>query len=139
MGVQVVVVTAGLDASPLVLECGWSLHLETLRSRRDVECWCARVAWACVVCGWSAQATIFTVRRYARATTSLCLCVPACLWQIPAHKVKLVVGPGGEKIKWIQRKSKCRIQVGGARAVCVCVGAGLGVVAAPSKWVIAGY
>ncbi|GAB4819937.1 hypothetical protein N2152v2_006983 [Parachlorella kessleri] len=31
--------------------------------------------------------------------------------QIPAHKVKLVVGAGGEKIKWIQRKSKCRIQV----------------------------
>lgn len=31
--------------------------------------------------------------------------------QIPSHKVKLVVGPGGEKIKWIQKKSKCRIQV----------------------------
>ena len=31
--------------------------------------------------------------------------------QIPAHKVKLVVGAGGDKIKWIQRKSKCRIQV----------------------------
>ena len=31
--------------------------------------------------------------------------------QVPAHKVKLFVGPGGEKIKWIQRKSKCRVQV----------------------------
>jgi hypothetical protein len=31
--------------------------------------------------------------------------------QIPAHKVKLVVGAGGEKIKFIQKKSKCRIQV----------------------------
>jgi polyribonucleotide nucleotidyltransferase len=32
--------------------------------------------------------------------------------QIPAHKIKLMVGPGGEKIKFIQRKTKCRIQVG---------------------------
>ena len=32
--------------------------------------------------------------------------------QIPAHKVKLVVGAGGEKIKFIQKKTKCRIQVG---------------------------
>lgn len=31
--------------------------------------------------------------------------------QVPEHKVKLVVGPGGEKIKHIQRKSKCRLQV----------------------------
>ncbi len=31
--------------------------------------------------------------------------------QVPAHKVKLFVGAGGEKIKWIQRKSKCRVQV----------------------------
>ncbi|GIL78746.1 hypothetical protein Vretimale_355 [Volvox reticuliferus] len=31
--------------------------------------------------------------------------------QIPANKVKLMIGPGGEKIKEIQRKSKCRIQV----------------------------
>ena len=31
--------------------------------------------------------------------------------QIQEHKVKLVVGPGGEKIKFIQRKSKCRLQV----------------------------
>lgn len=31
--------------------------------------------------------------------------------QVPEHKVKLIVGPGGEKIKHIQRKSKCQIQV----------------------------
>ncbi|GLI64258.1 hypothetical protein VaNZ11_007460 [Volvox africanus] len=31
--------------------------------------------------------------------------------QIPSNKVKLMIGPGGEKIKEIQRKSKCRIQV----------------------------
>ena len=35
--------------------------------------------------------------------------------QVPAHKVKLFVGAGGEKIKWIQRKSKCRVQVGTCR------------------------
>lgn len=43
-------------------------------------------------------------------------CVPVTfhlcrLSQIPAHKVKLVVGAGGEKIKFIQKKTKCRIQV----------------------------
>ena len=31
--------------------------------------------------------------------------------QVPAHKGEAVVGAGGEKIKWIQRKSKCRVQV----------------------------
>ena len=31
--------------------------------------------------------------------------------QVPEHKVKLIVGPGGEKIKYIQRKTKCQIQV----------------------------
>ncbi|KAG2430428.1 hypothetical protein HXX76_009953 [Chlamydomonas incerta] len=31
--------------------------------------------------------------------------------QIPANKVKLVIGPGGEKIKEIQKKSKARVQV----------------------------
>ena len=31
--------------------------------------------------------------------------------QVPEHKVKLIVGQGGEKIKYIQRKSKCQIQV----------------------------
>lgn len=31
--------------------------------------------------------------------------------QVPEHKVKLIVGAGGEKIKFIQRKSKCQIQV----------------------------
>ncbi len=30
---------------------------------------------------------------------------------IPEHKIKLIVGAGGDKIKHIQRKSKCRIQV----------------------------
>ncbi|PSC68285.1 Histone deacetylase 14 [Micractinium conductrix] len=30
--------------------------------------------------------------------------------QIPAHKVKLVVGAGGEKIKLIQKRAKCRLQ-----------------------------
>lgn len=29
---------------------------------------------------------------------------------IPANKLKLVIGPGGEKIKFIQRKTKARIQ-----------------------------
>lgn len=32
-------------------------------------------------------------------------------FNIPAHKVKLMIGAGGEKIKFIQRKTKCRIQV----------------------------
>ena len=36
---------------------------------------------------------------------------PDAIMQIPLNKVKLVVGPGGEKIKHIQRKSKCRLQV----------------------------
>ena len=40
------------------------------------------------------------------------LVLPPLPAQIPAHKVKLFVGAGGEKIKFIQRKSKCRIQVG---------------------------
>lgn len=31
--------------------------------------------------------------------------------KVPAHKVKLIIGAGGEKIKWIQRKSKARVQV----------------------------
>ncbi|KAK9816506.1 hypothetical protein WJX72_001240 [[Myrmecia] bisecta] len=31
--------------------------------------------------------------------------------QVPANKVKLIIGPGGEKIKFIQRKTKCRVQV----------------------------
>ena len=31
--------------------------------------------------------------------------------QLPSHKVKLIIGAGGEKIKWIQKKSKCRVQV----------------------------
>lgn len=31
--------------------------------------------------------------------------------EIPTNKVKLVIGPNGDKIKWIERKSKCHIQV----------------------------
>jgi hypothetical protein len=30
--------------------------------------------------------------------------------QIPAGKLKLVIGPGGDKIKEIQKRSRCRIQ-----------------------------
>ncbi|KAH7615996.1 hypothetical protein Ndes2526B_g09309 [Nannochloris sp. 'desiccata'] len=30
--------------------------------------------------------------------------------EIPANKLKLVIGPGGDKIKEIERRSKCRIQ-----------------------------
>jgi polyribonucleotide nucleotidyltransferase len=32
-------------------------------------------------------------------------------FEIPAHKVKLMIGAGGEKIKLIQRRTKARIQV----------------------------
>ena len=31
--------------------------------------------------------------------------------QVPTTKVKLIVGQGGETIKFIQKKSKCRLQV----------------------------
>lgn len=37
--------------------------------------------------------------------------VPDLEIQVPKHKVKLIVGAGGERIKSIQRKSKTRIQV----------------------------
>lgn len=33
--------------------------------------------------------------------------------EIPTNKVKLVIGNNGDKIKWIERKSKCHIQVCG--------------------------
>ena len=36
---------------------------------------------------------------------------PDAIVVVPHKKVKLVVGPGGEKIKHIQHKSKCRLQV----------------------------
>ena len=36
---------------------------------------------------------------------------PDAIVVVPHKKVKLVVGPGGEKIKYIQQKSKCRLQV----------------------------
>jgi len=35
---------------------------------------------------------------------------PDMVIEVPANKVKLMVGPGGERIKLIQRKSKCRVQ-----------------------------
>lgn len=35
---------------------------------------------------------------------------PDAVVHVPINKVKLVVGPGGEKIKQIQRKSKCQLQ-----------------------------
>ena len=37
---------------------------------------------------------------------------PDLVLQLPANKVKYMVGQGGDKIKYIQRKTKCRIQVG---------------------------
>lgn len=37
--------------------------------------------------------------------------VPDLEIRVPKHKVKLIVGAGGERIKSIQRKSKTRIQV----------------------------
>ena len=36
---------------------------------------------------------------------------PDAVVEINANKVKLVVGPGGERIKLIQKKSKARLQV----------------------------
>lgn len=36
---------------------------------------------------------------------------PDAVIEIPLKKVKLVVGPGGEKIKLIEKKSKARLQV----------------------------
>ena len=36
---------------------------------------------------------------------------PDLVLQIPANKVKYMVGQGGDKIKYIQRKTKCRVQV----------------------------
>lgn len=36
---------------------------------------------------------------------------PDIVLEVPLKKVKLVVGPGGERIKLIERKSKARVQV----------------------------
>lgn len=36
---------------------------------------------------------------------------PDAVMEIPLKKVKLVVGPGGEKIRLIEKKSKARLQV----------------------------
>jgi len=42
--------------------------------------------------------------------------------QVPEHKVKLIVGAGGEKIKYIQKKSKCQVQVGFCTQVLANIG-----------------
>lgn len=51
---------------------------------------------------------------------------PVLEFEVPRHKVKLMIGAGGERIKQIQRRTKTRIQVRGRpvardRAVHVCV------------------
>ena len=40
--------------------------------------------------------------------------------QLPANKVKYMVGQGGDKIKYIQRKTKCRIQVRALSECSIC-------------------
>jgi hypothetical protein len=42
---------------------------------------------------------------------------PDAVVEVPLKKVKLIVGPGGERIKLIERKSKARLQVGLCSAV----------------------
>ena len=42
---------------------------------------------------------------------------PDVVLEVPLKKVKLVVGPGGERIKVIERKSKARLQVCAARCL----------------------
>lgn len=42
---------------------------------------------------------------------------PTLEFTIPEHKVKLIIGAGGERIKQIQRKSSTRIQVRAALGV----------------------
>ena len=46
--------------------------------------------------------------------------------QLPANKVKYMVGQGGDKIKYIQRKTKCRIQVRTPWHHCCCIPCELG-------------
>lgn len=41
--------------------------------------------------------------------------------QVPENKIKLMVGAGGEKIKWIQRKSKARVQVSNQPSSNICL------------------
>jgi predicted PilT family ATPase len=36
---------------------------------------------------------------------------PTLEFEVPRHKVKLIIGAGGERIKQIQRKTRTRIQV----------------------------
>lgn len=45
---------------------------------------------------------------------------PDVVLQIPANKVKYMVGQGGDKIKYIQRKTKCRVQVGAHNPLFSC-------------------
>lgn len=40
--------------------------------------------------------------------------------QIPANKIKYMVGQGGDKIKYIQRKTKCRVQVSSKSVLSMC-------------------
>ena len=40
---------------------------------------------------------------------------PVLQFEVPRHKVKLMIGAGGERIKQIQRRTKTRIQVRGLR------------------------
>ena len=44
---------------------------------------------------------------------------PDMVLEVPLKKVKLVVGPGGERIKLIERKSKARLQACGL-LLCDC-------------------
>lgn len=53
--------------------------------------------------------TSLNISLFSPYTLSLSLSL--CSLQVPANKVKYVVGPGGAKIQEIQKKSKCRIQV----------------------------
>lgn len=65
--------------------------VEYIRMRSSFPGWHLRCAWI----DWGSSQ--FPVR--------------CALPQIPAKKVKLVIGPGGSKIQEIQKATKCRIQV----------------------------
>lgn len=54
---------------------------------------------------------------------------PDLVLEIPANKVKLVIGPGGERVKLIQKRTKCRVQHAKDEAD---LGRGFGVAAAPA-------
>ena len=79
----------------------WSLKFPCTRSIQIVEPFCHRWSQTCV------HLKVSMLRcPLGHVTMKLCS---------PHSQVKLMVGAGGEKIKWIQRKSKARIQV---RTVC---------------------